>query len=119
MVEDFCKEHNSSETLLAEYRHRLRIGRDENVLGGRSSIFRENCYLASCVSDDGSIVHVDKYNASANRWEPFRKIRLSSERKHFEAIIIWNRILITGGMVAENYVRSVRFFNFSWNQNER
>lgn len=107
MVENFSKEHKSSETLLAEYRERLRFGRDENALGRRAFDFWQNCYLATCELANSIIVHVDKYNPIANRWEQFRKIRFSTERKNFEVVNVCNKSFIIGGKVGADYVTSV------------
>lgn len=106
MVEDFAKEHNSSELLLNEYRQRLRNNRNEKALSRYPASWKD-CYLVSCDLSGGKIVNIDKYNALLDRWEQFRQIRLSAERKHFEVVTVRNKSYIIGGMVSGNFVRSV------------
>lgn len=102
-------EHDHSWKLLDEYRKRLLNKRNENVLGRHRFLHWSYCYMASCESSKGNIVNIDKYNAITDRWEQFQKIRLSSERKHFEIVLLKTGIFIIGGMVSGSYVKSVSF----------
>lgn len=90
-----------------EYERRLANYRPENTLHRQSEDFRQNCYLATWETSNGNIVNVDKYDALADRWDQFQKIRLPEDRKHLGIIIAGDLILIIGGTLGMNFVTDV------------
>lgn len=95
--------------LLHEFEYERNRSDDDTGLSRCSEYPLYDIHLISHEKSPSNTINVDKYNVIVDQWESFLHFKLSSERKNFGLIFDENKILIFGGMVDGNYVKTVRF----------